>query len=631
MFEFHFWKNRYNKHYLEPQEVFLDKLAQEKEREFGVSEKKFEVPLSRKTIKGLFFFILLAIFSLFARTFYFQVLENDKYLALANENKFIIYSIGSERGVIYDNSGEQLVFNRPSFDLILNKNELPEDDQKKKEVLTKVSKIINQDYDSLNSFIEESNRSILISENLDHQTLILIEIRINELKGFYVSYNSTRYYEKAPIFSHIIGYLGKETEEKYVGKEGLEKSYQDVLKKNPGKVQIERDAYGNIISKEIISLPQSGESLILWLNSKLQEKTYQVLEETLKRTGAKKAVAIALDPKTGGVLALVSIPSYDNNLFTKGADVQTLKDLLNNPEEPLFNRAISGLYSTGSTIKPLIATAALEEELISPDKKIFCEGEINVPHKYDPEIIYYYKDWTVHGPTDMRKAIAESCNVYFYTIGGGYKNQEGLGPSKIKQYLELFGWGSKTGIDLPGEAAGSIPSPEWKKEVKKENWVDGDTYNLSIGQGDLLISPLQVVVAFTAIANKGTLFSPKIVKYIADSNKNIIEEIEPEIIKKNFVNPENLEIVRQGMRMAVTGERSPQASSVLLNSLPVTAAAKTGTAQTPIKGNYHNWISVFAPYEEPEIVLTIMFENVEGVQTIALPAAKEILEYYFSK
>ena len=631
MFEFHFWKNRYNKHYLEPQEVFLDKLAQEKEREFGVSEKKFEVPLSRKTIKGLFFFILLAIFSLFARTFYFQVLENDKYLALANENKFIIYSIGSERGVIYDNSGEQLVFNRPSFDLILNKNELPEDDQKKKEVLTKVSKIINQDYDSLNSFIEESNRSILISENLDHQTLILIEIRINELKGFYVSYNSTRYYEKAPIFSHIIGYLGKETEEKYVGKEGLEKSYQDVLKKNPGKVQIERDAYGNIISKEIISLPQSGESLILWLNSKLQEKTYQVLEETLKRTGAKKAVAIALDPKTGGVLALVSIPSYDNNLFTKGADVQTLKDLLNNPEEPLFNRAISGLYSTGSTIKPLIATAALEEELISPDKKIFCEGEINVPHKYDPEIIYYYKDWTVHGPTDMRKAIAESCNVYFYTIGGGYKNQEGLGPSKIKQYLKLFGWGSKTGIDLPGEAAGSIPSPEWKKEVKKENWVDGDTYNLSIGQGDLLISPLQVVVAFTAIANKGTLFSPKIVKYIADSNKNIIEEIEPEIIKKNFVNPENLEIVRQGMRMAVTGERSPQASSFLLNSLPVTAAAKTGTAQTPIKGNYHNWISVFAPYEEPEIVLTIMFENVEGVQTIALPAAKEILEYYFSK
>lgn len=631
MFEFHFWKNRYNKHYLEPQEVFLDKLAQEKEREFGVSEKKFEVPLSRKTIKGLFFFILLAIFSLFARTFYFQVLENDKYLALANENKFIIYSIGSERGVIYDNSGEQLVFNRPSFDLILNKNELPEDDQKKKEVLTKVSKIINQDYDSLNSFIEESNRSILISENLDHQTLILIEIRINELKGFYVSYNSTRYYEKAPIFSHIIGYLGKETEEKYVGKEGLEKSYQDVLKKNPGKVQIERDAYGNIISKEIISLPQSGESLILWLNSKLQEKTYQVLEETLKRTGAKKAVAIALDPKTGGVLALVSIPSYDNNLFTKGADVQTLKDLLNNPEEPLFNRAISGLYSTGSTIKPLIATAALEEELISPDKKIFCEGEINVPHKYDPEIIYYYKDWTVHGPTDMRKAIAESCNVYFYTIGGGYKNQEGLGPSKIKQYLKLFGWGSKTGIDLPGEAAGSIPSPEWKKEVKKENWVDGDTYNLSIGQGDLLISPLQVVVAFTAIANKGTLFSPKIVKYIADSDKNIIEEIEPEIIKKNFVSPENLEIVRQGMRMAVTGERSPQASSVLLNSLPVTAAAKTGTAQTPIKGNYHNWISVFAPYEEPEIVLTIMFENVEGVQTIALPAAKEILEYYFSK
>ena len=630
MFGFHFWKNKY-KQYIEPQEIFLDRLAQQKEKELDISEKRLEVPLSQKIIKGLFFFILLAIFSLFARTFYFQVLENDKYSALANENKFIIYSIGSERGVIYDSKGEQLVFNKPSFDLILNKSELPKNDYEKEEVLKKVSKIINQDYDSLNSAIEKSNGLILISENLDYQTLILIETIINELKGFYISYNSTRYYEKGPIFSHIIGYIGKKTEQEYIGKDGLEKSYQDVLKKNPGEIQFERDAHGNLISKEIISLPQSGNNLILWLDSKLQEKIYQVLEEVIKKSGVKKAAAIALNPKTGGVLALISIPSYDNNLFTKGADVQTLEDLLNNPEEPLFNRAISGLYPTGSTIKPLVATAALEEQLISPDKKIICEGQISIPNKYDPEITYYYKDWAVHGPTDIRKAIAESCNVYFYTIGGGYEKQQGLGPSRIKKYLELFGWGDKTGVDLPGEADGLIPSPEWKEEVKKENWWDGDTYNLSIGQGNISVSPLQVVVAFAAIANKGTLFRPKIVKYITDSEKNIIEEIKPEIIKKNFVDPENLEIVRQGMRMAVTGEGSPRASSVVLNSLPVSAAAKTGTAETSIKDSYHNWVSVFAPYEEPEIVLTIMFENVKGVQSVALPAAKEILEYYFKE
>src|SRR4030043_703057 len=623
MFGFHFWKNKY-KQYIEPQEIFLDRLAQQKEKELGISEKRFEVPLSKKIIKGLFFFILLAIFSLFARTFYFQVLENDKYSALANENKFIIYSIGSERGVIYDSQGEQLVFNKPSFDLILNKSELPENNYEREEILRKVSEIINQDYNSLNSAIEKLNGLILISENLDYQTLILTETRINELKGFYISYNSTRYYENGPIFSHIIGYIGKKTEQEYIGKDGLEKSYQDVLKKNPGELQFERDAHDNLISKEIISLPRSGNSLILWLDSKLQEKTYQILEEAIKKSGAKKAAAIALNPKTGGVLALISIPSYDNNLFTKGADVQALKDLLSNPEESLFNRVVSGIYPTGSTIKPLIAIAALEEKLISPDKKINCQGQISIPHRYNPEITYYYKDWAVHGPTDMRKAIAESCNVYFYTIGGGYKNQEGLGPSKIKQYLELFGWGSKTGIDIPGETTGFIPFPDWKKEVKKKSWSDGDTYNLSIGQGDISVSPLQAVIAFAAIANKGTLFSPKIVKYITDSEKNIIEEIRPEIIRKNFVDPENLEIVRQGMRMAVTGEGSLHASSVILNSLPVSAAAKTGTAETSIKDSYHNWVSVFAPYEEPEIVLTIMFENVEGVQSVALPAAKEI-------
>jgi penicillin-binding protein 2 len=630
MLGFRFWKNKY-KQYIEPQEIFLDRLAQQKERELGISEKRLEVPLSQKIIKGLFFFILLAIFSLFARTFYFQVLENDKYLALADENKFIIYSIGSERGVIYDSKEEQLVFNKPSFDLILNKSELPENDYEKEEVLKKVSKIINQDYDSLSSTIEKLSGLNLISENLDYQTLILIETRINELKGFYVSYNSTRYYEKGPFFSHIIGYIGKETEQEYVGKDGLEKTYQEVLNKNPGEIQFEKDVHGNFISKKVISLPQSGKSLILWLDSELQEKIYQVLEEAIKRTGAKKAAAIALNPNTGGVLALVNVPSYDNNLFVKGADIQALKDLLNNPEEPLFNRVVSGLYSTGSTIKPLIATAALEEKIISPDKSLNCIGQISIPHRYNPEITYYYKDWAVHGPTDMRKAIAESCNVYFYTIGGGYEKQQGLGPSRIKQYLELFGWGSKTGIDLPGESAGLIPSPEWKEKVKKENWWDGDTYNLSIGQGDIAVTPLQVVAAFAAIANKGTLFSPKIVKYITDSGKNIIEEIKPEIIKKNFVDSENLEIVRQGMRMAVTGERSPHASSVLLNSLPVSAAAKTGTAETSIENHYNNWISVFAPYEEPEIVLTIIFENVEGVQAVVLPAAKEILQYYFTK
>lgn len=644
MFGFHLLKKVKNKKDIEPQEIFLDQLAQKKEAELGISEKKFEVPLSKKILKGFLIFAVVLLFILFAKTFQFQVLENKKFSALANENKFIIHSIRAARGVIYDSKGEQIVFNKPSFDLILDKRKLPSSDFEKTKVLKEISEMIKENLEDLEKKInEEQNQEVLISKDLDHQTLILLETKIAELSGFRIERNSIRYYIEGLSFAHLIGYTGKisakELEKNpeiysvfdYIGRDGLEKSYEEVLRKNPGKTRIERDVHGNLLSKEIISLPESGKSLVLWLDSGLERKIEQVLHNIFQSTGAEKAVGVALNPKTGGVIALVSIPGYNNNLFSKGADQEALSNLLADPREPLFNRAIAGLYPTGSTIKPLVASAVLEEEIISPTKKINCKGGIAIPHKYEPEVTTVKQDWRTHGWTDMRKAIAESCNVYFYTIGGGYKDQEGLGPSRIKKYLELFGWGNKTEIDLSGEVRGLIPFPEWKKEIKKEPWWDGDTYNLSIGQGDIKVTPLQVANAFAAIANGGTLYKPRVVKEIVDSEKNLIEEIKSEILKEGFINPENLEIVRQGMRMAVTGEGSPYASATLLNSLPVSAAAKTGTAQTSRPNYYHNWIAVFAPYDDPQIVLIIMIENIKGLQSAALPVAKEVLEWYFSK
>ena len=644
MFGFHLLKKIKNKKDIEPQEVFLDSLARKREAELGISERKFEVPLSKKILKGFLVFVIVLLFILFAKTFQFQVLENKKFSALANENKFIIHSIRASRGVIYDSKGEQIVFNKPSFDLILDKKGLPSSDFEKIKILKDVSEIIKENLEDLEKKInEEQDQEVLISKNLDHQALILLETKIAELSGFRIEQNSIRYYAEGPSFAHLIGYTGKigvkELEKNpgiysvfdYVGIDGLEKSYEEILRKNPGKTRIERDVYGNLLSKEIISLPESGKSLVLWLDSELEKKVEEELKKILKNIRAEKAIGVALNPKTGGVIALVSIPSYDNNLFSKGSDQEALSDLLTDPQEPLFNLAVSGLYPTGSTIKPLIASAALEEEIISPIKKINCQGGITIPNKYNPEISTIKQDWRIHGWTDMRKAIAESCNVYFYTIGGGYKDQEGLGPSRIKKYLELFGWGNKTEIDLSGEVKGLIPSPEWKKEIKKEPWWDGDTYNLSIGQGDIKVTALQVANAFAAIANGGTLYKPKIVKEIVDSEKNLIEEIKPEILREGFIDPENLEIVREGMRRAVTGESSPYASSVILNSLPVSAAAKTGTAQISNPNYFHNWVTVFAPYDDPQIVLTIVIENVKGLQSAALPVAKEVLEWYFSK
>jgi penicillin-binding protein 2 len=644
---------------IEPQETLLDNLAQKKEEELGVSEKKFETPLSRWTLQGFLISALILFFILFFRTLQLQILEGGKYSALAKENKFVIYQIRAERGVVYDRDGVQLVFNRPSFDLTfsaaekvksclnqnLNLSACPE-----LKTLKEVSEILELNFEELKEKIKGSEEpSILISENLPHEILILLQTKIsaNELPGFQIERNSIRYYPEGKDLSHLIGYTGKIRAEElkaepenysifdWVGRDGLEKSYEKVLRKNPGKLQIEKDALGNEISKKIIQYPESGKSLVLWLDLKLQKKIEESLENTLKRVGSQKAVAVAIDPKTGGIMAMISLPNYDNNLFQKGADQESLKEIFEDLNHPLFNRVISGGYPTGSTIKPLIASAALEEKIISPSKKLDCQGLISIPNPYFPDLPpKEFHDWRIHGPTDLRKAIAESCNVYFYTIGGGYGDQEGLGPTRIKKYLELFGWGNKTQIDLPAEEAGLIPDKEWKKtqfEKKIDQiWYDGDTYNLSIGQGFIKVTPLQVANAFAAIANGGKLYQPIIAKEIVDSEKNLIEEIKPKIIREDFINSENLQIVREGMRQSVTGFNSPYASATTLNSLPVPVAAKTGTAQVK-EGYYNNWVTVFAPYDDPQIVLTVMIEDVKGDQIAALPVAKEVLEWYFTR
>ena len=627
---------------IEPQEILLDSLAQKREEELGISEKKFETPLSKNILRGFLISVLIFNLLLFARTFQFQVIEGKDFSALSERNKFTIYQIKAERGVIYDRVGNQLIWNRPSFDLVLNKKALPQADSERTKILKEISAIINKNFDGLEKEIEESvDSEILISENLPHQTLILLEARIGDLPGFEVRNNTIRDYKEGFNFAHLVGYTGKINAEElkaapdfytifdWVGRQGLEKSYEEVLRKNPGKLRIEKDALGNIISQETISLPESGKSLVLWLDADLQRKIKEELEKKYKETGAKGAVAIAMNPKTGGILSLVSLPSFDNNLFQKGADPKTLKELLEDPKESLLNRVISGRYLTGSTIKPLIASAALEEKIISPQKALNCQGKIVIPNPWDPASPTIKKDWTTHGFTDLRKAIAESCNVYFYTLGGGFGNQEGLGVIRIKKYLELFGWGQITGIDLPGEATGFVPDKEWKKKTLKEAWVDGDTYNLAIGQGFIKITPLEVVTAFAAIANGGKLLQPQAVQKIVDKEKNVVEELKPEIIRENFIDPKNLQIVREGMRQAVTGENSPLASAVTLNSLPVSAATKTGTAELG-KDRYNKWVTVFAPYEDPEIVLTVMIENVKGAQTVVLPVAKAILEWYFN-
>ena len=604
-------------------------------------EQKLEVPLSHWLLWGLYasFFVLMLAF--FAWTFHLQAFAGEELQRKAQENTIRSQPLDSDRGVIYDVNGKQLVFNRPSFDFVCDKRDLPSERAEKERILRQSADIVGIPLSDLRrEFDKTANPKFLVAQNLSHDQLIMLETKLEELEGCDIERNTIREYVADPTLAHVLGYTAKISADELkqhpeyaitdqIGKTGIERSYETELRGVPGRKLTEKDALGLVV-KERGEIPsQSGNSVVLWLDFELQEKVQEALTSTLERIGAQKAAGIALDPKTGGVLSLVSIPGFDSNLFSHGISHTQYAEITSNPLNPLFNRAIAGNYPTGSTIKPFIAAAALEEHIIDPGKKIFTKGYIEIPHAYDPEIVYRFNDWKDHGWVDMRDALAISSNVYFYTIGGGFDDQEGLGPRRLKEYLAKFGFGVQTGIDLSGEARGLIPDPEWKMQTKGEGWWDGDTYNLSIGQGNLLATPLQVVSSFAAIANRGTLYKPQMVKEIID--KQEIRQTPSQVIRDHIVEQENLDVVREGMRQAVKW-----GSAVILNQMPVSSGAKTGTAQTGRKNEegldyLYSWVVVFAPYENPEIVLVVMVEDAKEGSLAVLPVAKEVLEWYFTR
>jgi penicillin-binding protein 2 len=606
---------------IELEEIVQDVFIQKKEG--AVFQKKIEVPLRPHAIKYLWFvFFVLSLFVL-VKTFQFQFLEYDKFFALAQKNKFVTKTIQAQRGVIYDRNFHQLVINKPSFNLIVEKDRIPDEIETRERVLEKIAWILDIEKQEIEQEIANhtENRFTMV-RGLDYEKLILLESSVEEINGFSIQNVGIREYKEGPSFSHIIGYFRDGG-----SNAGLEDLYNDFLNSESGKIKYERDVFGNIISEEMISLPESGNSLVLWLDADLQKKLYETMAEYIKGAEVKRAAAVAIDPKTGGILALVSFPSFDNNLFTQGMNSEQWDNLSKNPDMPLLNRVISGKYATGSTIKPLIAAGALQEGIVSEKTTINCKGEIIVENPWFEDKPFIYKDWMTHGITDIKKAIAQSCNVFFYTIGGGYKDFKGLGVEKIKKYLEFFGWGEILGIDLPGEVKGFIPGKEWKREKftsPNDIWMPGDTYHLSIGQGFVSVTPLEVASSFVAIANNGKLFKPQIVQKIVDKDKNVIKEFESIIIRQDFIDKKNLEIIREGMRGTVT-----YGSAVILNNLPVTAAAKTGTAEIGKKDYYHSWMTVFAPYEDPEIVLTLIVEDAFGMHVAVAPTARDVLNWYF--
>jgi len=625
---------RKNRVEIEPEEILLDKEA----------AAKLEIPIKKTGIFIIFIIAIITLTLFLVRVFWLQIWRGDYYALKASANSVRFYHRQAPRGLIYDRNGKILTLNVPGFNLLI----IPADLPKKKEDLDnwtrQISKILGKDDAEIADFIKNLNKNstepVSFDLNLDQITLIKLETRLPNLPGLFISKETKRDYPEGPYFSHIIGYIGKvsvnnlKTDPYYslmdfIGKDGLEAQYEKELRGAPAKIAVSVNSDNTVLKTLEAKEAQPGNNLILNIDAGLQKLLTDALYAKMVQTNAPGAAAVVLDVKSGKILSLISLPNFDNNIFNNNLGNETYQKLISNKNRPFFNRVISGFYPAGSTIKPFIASAALAENTIDPNYKIDDTlGYIAVPNEYNPEITYIFHDWQPQGFVDMRRALAVSANVYFYEIGGGYKNIQGLGIDRIKKYLNLFGFDLPLGIDLPGESGGLIPDPVWKKANKHEDWYTGDTYNVSIGQGDVLVTPLQMANAIAAVANNGTLWRPKIVSKITDSYGKTIKEFKPEILRDGLINKDNLQIVREGMRGAVT-----YGSARALNDLPIKVAGKTGTAQvySNLNKKTNAWFTGFAPYDDSNIALAIIIEGAGEGSTAAVPVAKEVFEWYYNQ
>jgi penicillin-binding protein 2 len=446
--------------------------------------------------------------------------------------------------------------------------------------------------------------------------------------------------------AHILGFVGRIDEQEYnelrsqgygmndrLGKAGVEYTYEDILRGTAGFRLEEIDAAGKQVGAVRTSNPRPAGNLVLSIDLDLQKQVEEYLRRALG--GSLNASAIVMNVHTGEVLSMASVPTYDNNILTDPVDQDRLNTLFDDPLKPMLNHAISEVNPPGSTFKLVTGTAALQEGVANPATTITSTGSISIEDEYTPGRYWVMRDWRALGTLNFYQGLAWSSDVYFYYLSGGFHSGgqafEGLGAERLAHYAREYGFGKETGIDLPGEAVGNVPDPDWKEETLDEIWTLGDTYNFGIGQGYLTVTPLQLVRMTAAIANGGNLLVPHVVKSVADEDGNIVQEIPTKVANTLPISPENLNIMHEAMRQAaVYGPAQTGASS------QVSIAAKTGTAEFGVQlpdGRYmtsHAWYTGYAPLDNPEIAVVVFLEKGVGA-TNAGPVAKQIFDYYFGR
>lgn len=593
---------------------------------------------------------------LIGQLFQLQVVQGARNQALADGNRIRQNIIRAPRGAVYDSRGALLARNVANFDLVLIPARLPKKTADRPAIYQIVQQLAGIPAEEIAAKVEkagaQSPQPILLEDNVTREVALKIEERTQELPGVSLDTNPVREYLDQGVLSHFLGYTGRISAEDmkkqvdaqnqyqptdFIGKVGLEKAYESDLRGTNGAEQNEVDSTGKPIKVLASKDPVAGNSVNLTVDLGLTQAMATSLAQQIKASGSGRGAAVAINPKNGQVLAAVNMPSYDNNLFAHGIKQGDYKSLVEDPNRPLFNKVTSGGYPIGSTIKPFISAAALQEGVINVNTTIEDKGKIDIPNVYDPSIVYTFKGWetTGLGVVNVIKAIAMSSDIFYYIIGGGYQGFRGLGADKLLEYYKNFGFGQKAGLDISDESAVSLPSPDKKKQATGEPWTVGDTYNISIGQGDIMVSPLQLAMALGSIANGGTLYKPHMVSSIVDEDGKLVRSVGPEVVRTNFIKPEVLNIVKQGMRETIV---SGTGCCSINREVPVPVSGKTGTAETSSEGfdgknprtKPHAWFEAFAPSDNPEIVVVALVENSgEGAQ-FALPVVRETLKYYFT-
>jgi penicillin-binding protein 2 len=586
-------------------------------------------------------FVLICFIALFARFFWLQVLQHDYYQTRAEENRISLVPLPPNRGLILDRNGEVLARNYSAYTLEITPTQVPNLDATI-DALAEFITIEPKDRRRFKKLMEENKRfeSLPIRTRLTDGEVAKFIARRFRFPGVDIKARLFRQYPQGAFASHLLGYIGRVSERdmgriereeaeinyrgtEHFGKTGLEQHYEFELHGTTGYEQVEVDAAGRPVRTLSRIAPIAGNNLTLTVDSQLQRIAEQAF-------GDRRGALVAIEPTTGGILALVSVPNYDPNLFVDGISTQDWDELNNSPDKPMVNRALNGAYPPGSTFKPYMALAALTTGKRTPEQAIADPGFFNFGG-------HVFRDDKVggHGMVNMYKSIVESCNTYYYQLAAD------MGIDAIARFMGQFGFGQKTGVDIEGEAEGVLPSPEWKKKrfrkPEQQKWYAGETISIGIGQGYNSYTPIQLARAMATLANDGVMFKPHLVHYVTDTRTGEKTLIEPEPIRTLPLKPEHLKVVKDamvGVNIEGTGARAFKGAEYV-------SAGKTGTAQVfSLRGEKyvegrvgqefrdHALFIAFAPADKPAIALAILVENSGFGSQAAAPIARKVFDYY---